>query len=309
MDPTHTPVLLEAVLRSFEGVLLPVFVDGTVGAGGHSAAILDKHPEIQQFVGLDQDPTAVAISRRRLEPWSQKVTLIHENFANFDIHLKRSNIEGIDGMLLDLGVSSMQLKTPERGFSFSQEGPLDMRMDPTTSITAADIINTWSERDLALLFRDSGEEKQWRRAAKSVVKARQKGPIMTTSKLVEILLPVLKIKKKAIHPLTLVFQALRICVNQELVKLEQVLPKAINRLRKGGRLAVISFHSLEDRMVKNVFRYAASDKESTSGIGGVFLSKEPEVRLITKKPAIPTDLEVASNPRSRSAKLRVVEKL
>lgn len=309
MDSTHIPVLLDAVMQSFEDVSLHTFVDGTLGAGGHSSAILEKHPEIQQLVGLDQDPTAIVIAQKRLEPWNKKLTLINDNFANFDIHLNRSNINEIDGMLLDLGISSMQLNSAERGFSFSHDGPLDMRMDPSSFMTAADIVNNWSERDLGVLFRDSGEEKQWRRAARAVIKAREKEPIMTTRQLVEILFPVLDTKKKAIHPVTLIFQALRICVNQELEKLKQVLPKAINRLRKGGRLAVISFHSLEDRIVKTLFRYAGSDKESTSGIGGVFLPKKPEVRLITKKPIIPTESEIALNPRCRSAKLRVIEKI
>ena len=308
VDQIHIPVLLDAVVHSFEDVSLHTFVDGTVGAGGHSSAILEKHPEIERFVGLDQDPTAIVIAQKRLEPWHQKVALIKDNFANFDMHLNHLGFKEIDGMLLDLGVSSMQLNTAERGFSFSQDGPLDMRMDPSSPTTAADIINNWSERDLAILFRDSGEEKQWRRAARAVVKARQKEPINTTADLVRILFPVLNTKKKAIHPLTLIFQALRICVNQELERLSHVLPKAINRLRKGGRLAVISFHSLEDRIVKNIFRYTASDKESTSGIGGVFLSKKPEGRP-SKKPIIPTDSEIAANPRCRSAKLRVLEKL
>jgi 16S rRNA (cytosine1402-N4)-methyltransferase len=307
MEQAHTPVLLEEVLSYFEGIQLSVFVDGTVGAGGHSLAILDQHPEIQQFVGFDQDPVAIAISKERIR--LQKATLIHDNFANFDVHLNRLDITEIDGMLLDLGTSSMQLNTADRGFSFSQDGPLDMRMNPLSSFTAEDIINTWSERDLGVLFRNSGEEKQWRKAARVIVKARQIKSIKTTSQLVEILYPVLKTKRKKIHPLTLVFQALRICVNQELEKLEQVLPKAIKRLRRGGRLAIISFHSLEDRIVKNIFRYTASDKENTSGIGGVFLSKEPEVRLITKKPIIPTNLEIETNSRCRSAKLRVIEKL
>lgn len=305
----HSPVLIEAVLHAFEEISLHVLVDGTLGAGGHASALLAKHPEIEHFIGFDQDPAALKLAESQLMPWKGKTTLIQSNFVQFDDHLIRMGIQSIDGMLLDLGVSSMQLDTPERGFSFSQEGPLDMRMDPDAPLTAADIVNSWPERELGLLFRDSGEEKQWKRAARAVVKAREKKPILTTTQLVEILLPVLYSKKKSIHPVTLIFQALRICVNQELEKLETCLPLAIDKLSKGGRLAVISFHSLEDRVVKNLFRYEASDKESTSGIGGVFLSKEPRVRLITKKPIMASDAEVEQNPRSRSAKLRVLEKL
>jgi 16S rRNA (cytosine1402-N4)-methyltransferase len=212
-------------------------------------------------------------------------------------------------MLLDLGVSSMQIDVGQRGFSFSKDGPLDMRMDPSNPITAADIVNTWPQKDLARLFRDSGEEKRWKQAAGAIAKEREKEPINTTGRLVQILYPVLFNRKKSIHPLTLVFQALRISVNKELDVLKEVLPKAIKRLKKGGRLAVISFHSLEDRPVKQAFNYAASDKESTSGIGGVFLSKDKEVNILTRKPITPSDEEILGNPRSRSAKLRVVEKL
>lgn len=306
----HESVLLEEVLRSFEGLSLKIFIDGTIGAGGHASAILTQHPEIERFIGFDQDPYALNIAQNKLEKnWGNKITLIHSNFVNFDQHLIRLGIQGFDGMLLDLGVSSMQLDIAERGFSFSKEGPLDMRMDPTAALTAAEIVNTWTERELGLLFRDSGEEKEWRRAARAIVRAREQKPITTTLELANVLYPVLRHSKKTINPLTLIFQALRICVNQELEKLEHVLPKAINLLNPGGRLAVISFHSLEDRVVKNVFRYAGDDKESTSGISGVFADKEPLVFPITKKPLEAGDEEINRNPRSRSAKLRVVEKL
>ncbi|NGX43022.1 MAG: Ribosomal RNA small subunit methyltransferase H [Chlamydiae bacterium] len=310
MTKIHHPVLLEEVLRFFGDLKLEVFVDGTIGAAGHSEALLQEHPEIGTFLGIDQDPLALDLARQQLEPWKEKVILKKGNFSDLEDHLEECGLSKIDGMLLDLGVSSMQLDRPEKGFSFNREGPLDMRMDPSNALTAADIVNTWSEKELGRIFRDYGEERRWRAAASAVVQARKKGEILTTTQLVDILFSVLRSRKKQnLHPLTLIFQALRICVNRELERIEQVIPQAIRRLKSGGRLAVISFHSLEDRIVKNAFRYAASDKENTSGIGGMFLSKKPEVRIITRKPVIPTLEEVKRNPRSRSSKLRVVEKL
>ena len=204
----------------------------------------------------------------------------------------------------------MQLDTPEKGFSFSKNGPLDMRMDPSASLTAEEIVNTWSEQELGRIFRDYGEEKQWRSAARSIIKGRERKALKTTQDLVDILYPALKYKaKKGIHPATLVFQALRITVNKELEVLEKVLPDALALLSPGGRLAVMTFHSLEDRIVKNYFRFVASDKYDTSGIGGMFLDKTPEAYILTRKPVGPSEEETQINPRSRSAKLRVVEKI
>lgn len=306
----HIPVLLEQILNSFSDLKVRYFVDGTVGAGGHSIALLEHHPEMKTLIGIDQDPDALKIAEERLRKWKERVVLVHGNFGQLMDYLERLGIQNIDGMLLDLGVSSMQLDEAEKGFSFSMEGPLDMRMNPERELTAEEVVNSWSEEDLGRIFREYGEEKQWKKAAKAIVKARVERHIHTTRQLVELLKPVIRPKrKKGIHPLTLVFQALRICVNSELDVLEGVLPVAIDTLEKGGRLAVISYHSLEDRIVKNAFRYAASDKENTSGIGGVFLEKTPQVKILTRKPIQPTEDEIARNPRSRSAKLRVVEKL
>jgi 16S rRNA (cytosine1402-N4)-methyltransferase len=226
--------------------------------------------------------------------------------------LARIHEEGIkaDAILLDLGVSSMQIDRAEKGFSFSQDGPLDMRMNPESLLTAEEIVNTAEEGVLGRIFRDYGEEKQWRAAARAIVRAREKGPITTTRQLVEVLSPLIYKKKgKNINPMTLIFQALRIAVNRELDVLEQALPICVDILVPGGRLAVITFHSLEDRIVKNFFRFCASDKYNTSGIGGVFMDKAPTVKVVTRKPIVPTDREVEMNPRSRSAKLRAIEKL
>lgn len=309
MEFPHISVLFDEVLNAFAEKTLNTFVDGTLGAGGHAAGILEAHSELKTFVGIDQDPVAHEIARKRLEKWKNKTLLLPGNFSQMTELLATHKINCVDGILLDLGVSSMQLDQPEKGFSFMRDGPLDMRMDPNGDLTAADIVNTWSEHDIARVLRDYGEEKQWRAAARTIVAARDTKPILTTHALADVLRPIFSWRKKGVNPLTLVFQGLRICVNRELDVLEEILPKAIELLAPGGRLAVISFHSLEDRIVKNAFRFAASDKFDTSGIAGVFLDKDPIVDQVTRKPIGPSDEEIDRNPRSRSAKLRVVEKI
>lgn len=307
----HRSVLLNEVVEAFASTKLTVFVDGTLGAGGHAEALLKSHPEIEIYLGIDQDPQALSLAEKRLQPWKDKLRLRQGNFSQFDAFLKELGITRIQGLLVDLGVSSMQLDQAERGFSFSREGPLDMRMNPQAALTAADIVNTWSEQDLGKIFREYGEEKKWRLAAHAIVQARQKQLFYTTTDLAAVLKPLFAWNpKKGINPLTLIFQALRIAVNGELAVLEQLLPKAIEALAPQGRLAVISFHSLEDRIVKNQLRQAASDKWDTAGLGsGLFRDKDPTMALITRKPIVPTEEEIQSNPRSRSAKLRVAEKL
>jgi 16S rRNA (cytosine1402-N4)-methyltransferase len=306
----HIPVLLNEVVAAFQETHLTVFVDGTLGFGGHAEAILQNHPEIELYLGIDQDPSALAFAAERLKPWEAKTRFCQGNFAQFEKFLKDAGHKHANGFLVDLGVSSLQLDQADRGFSFSKEGPLDMRMDPKATLTAAEIVNTWSEQDLGSIFRDYGEERKWRLAAQAVVTARKQGLITTTTQLADILKPVLPYNpKKGINPLTLVFQALRIAVNKELEVLEYLLSKAFDYLAPKGRLAVISFHSLEDRLVKTRMRLAASDKWDTVGIGGMFLDKDPSVALITKKPITASDPELALNPRSRSAKLRIAEKL
>lgn len=309
MSFPHTSVLLHETLGFFQDLQLEYFVDGTLGAGGHSLAFLEAHPEIKQLIGIDQDPTAMDIAKQRLQPWKDKVHFISGNFEDLSQHLEREGIPFIHGMILDLGVSSMQFDIPEKGFSFSHDGPLDMRMNPKGELTADEIVNHFSESALGDIFREYGEEKQWKAAARIIVTARQQKPIRTTFELVDVLRPAFAWRKKGVNPLTLIFQALRIAVNRELEVLEKVLPQAIERLAPGARLAVISFHSLEDRIVKNCFRFMADDKYNTSGIGGVFLDKVPTVKLLTRKPITPTENEIQLNPRSRSAKLRVIEKV
>ncbi|MCB1113909.1 MAG: 16S rRNA (cytosine(1402)-N(4))-methyltransferase RsmH [Chlamydiia bacterium] len=299
----HKSVLWKEVLESFQDIDLKVFVDGTLGAGGHSGLILKAHPKIEKLVGFDQDPQALALAKQNLKPFESKIEFIADNFSNLSKH-----VSSADGILVDLGVSSMQLDQAEKGFSFRFEGPLDMRMNPEGELSAEEIVNQWDEKELALIFRDFGEEKKWRKAARIVVEARKSAPITTTKQLVDILEKPLFDPKSKIHPLTRVFQALRIATNRELDVLKAFLPQALQVLNPGGRLAVISFHSLEDRIVKRFFRDKASDKVSTEGLGGVFLDKEPEGKVLTSKPIEAKDEEIQENPRARSAKLRVFEK-
>ena len=294
----HTPVLLNQVLSAFADGSLDLFLDGTVGAGGHAAALLEAHPEIRCYLGLDQDPTALALATKNLAPWREKVELQRRNFVDLEEALAGQEA---DGILLDIGVSSMQLDTPERGFSFRYEAPLDMRMDPEGTLTAEMVVNTWAERDLARLFRDWGEEPSWRLAARVIVEDR---PFYTTLELANLLDRTLR-GKPGIHPATRVFQALRICVNRELEVLQNALNTAIRVLKPGGRIAVISFHSLEDRIVKDTFRHWAADKVSSAVRPGLFLDKAPLASILTKKPLEASENEIANNPRARSAKLRV----
>lgn len=302
----HQSVLLKECLLAFDDLKIETFVDGTLGAGGHAEAILSAHPEIERFIGIDQDPSALKIAKKRLENF-QNVRFIHGNFSDLETILEKSC--SVDGILVDLGVSSMQLDQGERGFSFMRDGPLDMRMNPTEGISAKDIVNTWDEKPLADLFYRYGEEKQSYRAARAIIEARQQKPFETTLELANLIEKKLKRVRWDIHPATKIFQAIRIAVNGELTRLEAFLPQALKALRPGGRLAVITFHSLEDRIVKQRFAYFASDKESTSGIGGMFLDKTPEGRLVYRKALVASEEEVDGNPRSRSAKLRVLEKL
>ncbi len=298
---THIPVLLKQVLEAFRGCNLGTFLDGTIGAGGHASAILQQHPEITRYIGLDQDPTALSTAEKNLSAWAKKISLQRRNFSDLDLALAG---EKADGILLDIGVSSMQLDTPERGFSFRHEAPLDMRMDPANDLTAEIVVNTWPEKELARLFRDLGEEPKWRLAARVIVEDR---PFHTTRQLADLLSRVLK-GKPGMHPATRLFQALRICVNRELEVLQEALHKAITLLTPGGHLAVISFHSLEDRIVKDTFREWASDKASSAGRPGLFLDKTPLASILTKKPLEAEEEELSLNPRSRSAKLRVAQK-
>ena len=281
----HTSVLLNEVLAAFPHPL-NIFVDGTLGMGGHGEAILQAHPEIKKLYGIDRDPEALAMAKERL---GEILIPLHGPFSAMEELIQ----ERVDGILLDIGVSSLQLDKAEKGFSFMREGPLDMRMNPENPVDAASIVNRYSEKELGVLFRDYGEERHWRTAAKAIVQARKKKKIETTLDLCRALESTLPRRGK-LHPMTRVFQALRIEVNQELEELKAVIPQALELLNPQGRLAVITFHSLEDRIVKHLFRH--------------FHLEEKCVDLLTKKPVVASRDECRKNRRARSAKLRIIEK-
>jgi 16S rRNA (cytosine1402-N4)-methyltransferase len=282
----HNPVLIREVLEVFQEKKISRFFDGTLGAGGHARAILEAHPEIELYIGCDRDPRAHELARENLAPWLEKIEFVRGSYAE-----AVQEVDGcIDGFLIDIGVSSMQLDERERGFSFMADAPLDMRMDPEGRLTAEEVVNRYSESELARIIFEYGEERRSRQVAKAIVEARRKRRIRTTGELVEIIKP--HATKGKLHPATLTFQALRIVVNDELKQLEKGLRAAMDKLATGGRMAIISFHSLEDRIVKNELR-DAKDK----------------VKVLTKKPIGPTAEEMKQNPRSRSSKLRAAEKL
>lgn len=291
MDRPHIPVLLHEFIQAFKDIELGVFVDGTVGAAGHASAILKEHPEIKRFIGLDQDPSALEIAKENLKSWEGKTNLVHKNFSKVDLVLQELDIKSIDGFFCDIGVSSMQLASEERGFSFAKEGDLDMRMDPTERLTAKEIVNKFSEKELGRIFREYGEERRWKRAAKAIAVSRRKKRLETTEDLKEALQEVFGKGRGRLNPYTLVFQALRIAVNDELGNLKKGLTKAIEALSVGGIIGVISFHSLEDRIAKVLFR------------------ENPLVEVITKKPIIASKEEIKINKRSRSAKMRFAKKI
>ncbi|MBW1985798.1 MAG: 16S rRNA (cytosine(1402)-N(4))-methyltransferase RsmH [Deltaproteobacteria bacterium] len=273
-----------------------IFVDGTVGLGGHAQAILIHSAPAGQLVGLDQDPAALRVAAHRLEPFQSRVRLFHSCYTRLGEILTHCRIEQVAGILLDLGLSTQQLKQSGRGFSFLGDEPLDMRLNPEApGLTAAEILNTYPEPRLTKLFLELGEERWSRRIARRIVTARQQTTISTTAQLVKLIMQAIppKISRGRIHPATRVFQALRIAVNQELERLTAFIPLAVSLLAPGGRLVVISYHSLEDRIVKHQF---------------LALEKAGQIRRLTRKPLTPSRAEVQHNPQARSAKLRVGEK-
>ncbi|MDW8067570.1 MAG: 16S rRNA (cytosine(1402)-N(4))-methyltransferase RsmH [Anaerolineae bacterium] len=298
----HVPVLLQSVLSLLRVRPGGVYIDATVGGGGHAAAILAASAPDGRLLGLDRDPAALEVARERLLPYGERVTLRRGSFADL-MHLAEGFIPA-DGVLLDLGLSSLQLADPARGFSFSQDGPLDMRFDPQEGLTAADLVNTLSVRELTDLLYRYGEEKQARRIAEAIVAAR---PIYRTTELAALIERTVG-RRERIHPATRTFQALRIAVNRELEALEAVLPQALDVLRPGGRLVVISFHSLEDRMVKQFLHREARDCLCPPEVPVCICGHRARVQVLTPKPVRPDAAEVAANPRARSARLRAGEK-
>ncbi len=304
-DSLHQPVLYKEIIHALQPKTPGRYVDGTVGAGGHARGILEACAPDGRLLGLDVDPQALAAARETLAPYGQRAVLVQASYTALPDVMRQLGWDAADGILLDLGVSSMQLDQPERGFTFQQEAPLDMRFDPQHGMTAADLLNTASEAEIAdILFR-YGEEPQARRIAGSIVKAR---PIRTTVQLAEVVRKAYPGHSR-MHPATRTFQALRIAVNGELEAIEGVLPKAVQALRPGGRLAVISFHSLEDRIVKDFFRSESKDLVNPPNEQLYEVERKATLKEINRKPITPSEEEVQENPRARSAKLRVAEKV
>ena len=272
-----------------------VYVDGTLGGGGHAAAVLARAPQSSRLIGIELDPAAIAAADTVLAPYAPRYQIVRGNYADMAGICRRAGVDGLAGILLDIGVSSHQLDTPERGFSFKFPAALDMRLDPDAPVDAAHIVNTYSEVDLADVIFRYGEERASRRIAKLIVAQRKSAPITTTTELADLVAHALGGKRGKIHPATRTFQALRIAVNGELDVLTTVIPAALELLAPGGRLVIISFHSLEDRIVKHAFRDVCAQ------------SLVRRYRLLTKHPLTASDAELAANPRSRSAKMRAIE--
>jgi 16S rRNA (cytosine1402-N4)-methyltransferase len=308
MDVRHVPVLLAETLEYLAPARGGVFVDGTLGLGGHAEALLRASPDVQ-LIGIDRDREALARAAERLAGFGPRVRLVQANFHQLKATLAGLGAHAIAGFLADLGVSSLQLETPARGFSFRLDGPLDMRMG-LSETTAADLVNQASEGELETIFREYGEERHARRIARAIARARTERPVRTTGEL-KALVDAAKgpraAREERIDPATRVFQALRIAVNQELAGLERCIEEAVQLLDTGGRLVVISYHSLEDRIVKNTLRDLA--RGEVDPVTGRSRSETQLIEVLTRKPVRPTESEVDLNPRSRSARLRAARRL
>jgi 16S rRNA (cytosine1402-N4)-methyltransferase len=302
----HIPVLLREVIEALEVRTGRTYLDATVGGGGHAVAILEAGAPHGRLLGLDRDPEAVRRSAKRLAVYEDRAAVVHASYVDLLTVSRATGYLPLHGIVFDLGFSSWQIDAADRGFAFSLEGPLDMRFDPGTEISAADLVNDLPADELAGLLYRYGEEPRSRQIARAIVEAR---PIDTTVQLAEVISRALGRRRGALHPATLTFQALRIAVNQELESIERALPDAVHALAPGGRLAVITFHSLEDRIVKRFLQQESRDCICPSEYPICQCAHVRTVRLVTRKPMVPSAAELAANPRSRSAKLRVAEKL
>ena len=306
----HVSVLLDECLEGLNIKPDGTYVDGTLGGSGHSSQIV-KRLTTGHHIGIDRDPVALKAAGERLAPFGDKVTLVHSNFCEIKQVLADLEIEGVDGILLDLGVSSPQLDDGSRGFSYMADAPLDMRMNSEDAMSAYDVVNTWSQDELKRILFDYGEERYAPRIAAAICNRRAEKPIETTLGLVDVIrsaMPAQALREKQ-HPAKRSFQAIRIAVNDELGSVEKVMRDAIPCLNKGGRLAVITFHSLEDRIVKNAMADAAKGCTCPPNFPVCVCGKKPKVKIITRKPIVSGDEELERNPRARSAKLRICEKL
>lgn len=302
----HKPVLYKEIIHALQPQSGGRYVDGTLGAGGHARGILEACSPDGHLLGLDVDPQALALARETLAPYEGRTHLEQASYITITKQLAALKWDFVDGIVLDLGASSMQFDNAERGFSFMQDGPLDMRFGSNAFQSAEDIVNTYDERDLADLIFRYGEDRDARRIAKAIVMSR---PLRTTRELVAVIEKASPRRGDRTHPATQTFQALRIAVNEELSSVESVLPQAVAALRSGGRCAVISFHSLEDRIVKDYFREQSKDIVNPPYERIYEVERKAVVEIINKKPIVASDEEVKDNPRARSAKLRVIEKL
>ncbi len=307
---SHISVLLDECLEGLAINPDGIYVDGTLGGAGHSSQIA-KRLTTGRLIGIDRDPVALQAAAERLEPYKDRVTLVHSNFCEMAQVVRNLGLSGVDGILLDLGVSSPQLDDAERGFSYMADAPLDMRMDSQDALSAHTVVNTWSESELKRILFAYGEERYAPRIAAAICRRREEKPIATTLELVDIIrsaMPAQALREKQ-HPAKRSFQAIRIAVNDELTAVEKAMEKAIPLLNPGGRLAVITFHSLEDRIVKSAMADAAKGCICPPGFPVCVCGRKPQVKLISRKPIVSTDEELANNPRARSAKLRICEKL
>ena len=307
---SHYSVLLSECMDGLYIKPDGVYVDGTAGGAGHSSEIA-KRLENGMLIAIDQDATAVGVARERLDRLKKNTKVVQSNFCEIASVCKDLGIEAIDGLLLDLGVSSYQLDTAERGFSYSADAPLDMRMDVSRALTAYDVVNTYGEQELKKILFEYGEERYAPQIASAIVKARAKKPIETTAELSDVIKYAIPpaAREGGHHPAKRSFQAIRIEVNGELDVIEPAIRDAVSLLKKGGRVAIITFHSLEDRIVKQTFASLASGCTCPKDFPICVCSNKPKVKIITKKPILPSKEELEENPRSRSAKLRVAEKL
>ena len=311
MEFNHTSVLLTETIENLNIRPEGIYVDGTLGGGGHAYEVLKRLSGSGRLIGIDQDADAIAAAGERLKEFGDRLTIIRSNYADMKEELARIGITGVDGIVLDLGVSSFQLDTPERGFTYRvEDAPLDMRMDQRSSISARDIVNDYSESDLYRIIRDYGEDRFAKNIAKHIVAARELAPIETTGQLNEIIAAAIpkKVAKTGGHPAKRTYQAIRIACNHELDVLRDHLDEMIGLLNPGGRICIITFHSLEDRIVKTIFKNNENPCTCPPDFPVCVCGNVSKGRVITRKPILPTGEEMDTNPRSKSAKLRVFEK-
>ena len=309
MEYTHKPVLLHECIDALAIRPDGVYVDGTLGRAGHSREIA-KRLTTGRLICIDRDMAAIDAAKERLAPYLDRVTLVHSNFSELESVLRQAGVTGADGMLFDLGVSSPQLDDGSRGFSYMQDAPLDMRMDRSAPLSAYEVVNTWSYEELRRILYDYGEERYAPAIAKAIVRTRETAPVDTTLELVEIIkdaMPPAALREKQ-HPAKRSFQAIRIAVNGELDALEPMLRSAVDGLNPGGRLAVITFHSLEDRIVKRTLQEMAKGCTCPPEFPVCVCGKKPKIKILTRRPVVSGAAELEENPRARSAKLRVAEK-